>query len=156
MSVNQFEELKKSEPKVKIQQWANRRNLTLRRQIKGRTISKNGPTAPPLSLKLREWDLAGKRLLLLLSENGESETYPISAIAIIILSKVYRFIHSCRVFFYLFFFSPSRFSLLSSGRSVLPFPFCNTSFKKKSLAAKILPFRFERNAEHEGCWRLRT
>ena len=57
------------------------------------------------------------------------------------LPKVYRFIWSCRVFFYYWtFFSPlSRFSLHSSSRSLCYLPhFARTASRKKRAAKTIL------------------
>ena len=56
------------------------------------------------------------------------------------LSKVYRFIWSCRVFLVLnLIFPPSRFSLLSSGRSLCDLPhFAPTASRKKQAAKNIL------------------
>ena len=56
------------------------------------------------------------------------------------LSKVYRFIWSCRFVFLVLnlIFPPSRFSLLSSGRSLCYLPhFCSNSFKEKNKQPKI-------------------
>ena len=56
------------------------------------------------------------------------------------LSKVYRFIWSCRFVFLVLnlIFPPSRFSLLSSGRFLLlSSAFCSNSFKKKNKQPKI-------------------
>ena len=56
------------------------------------------------------------------------------------VSKVYRFILSCRVFLVLnLIFPPSRFSLLSSGRSLCYLPhFVPTASRKKQAAKNIL------------------
>ena len=66
------------------------------------------------------------------------------------LSKVYRFILSCRFVFLVLnlIFPPSRISLLSSGRSLWYLPhFAPTTSRKKTSSQK---YSLERNAKHRG------
>ena len=80
---------------------------------------------------------------------GESETCPnFWNRHIISLSKLYRFIWSCRFVFLVLnlIFPPSRFSLLSSGRSLCYLPhFAPTASRKKTSSQK---YSLERNAKH--------
>ena len=86
---------------------------------------------------------------LLVSIKGESETCPISEIAIIILSL--KFIGSFEAAAFSFtklFFPPSRFILLSRGRSPCCLPnFARTALRKKRAAKKnLFPLSAKRNA----------
>ena len=76
---------------------------------------------------------------IIITIKGESETCPISEIAIVILSL--KFISSFEAATFSFtnlFFPPSRFSLLSSGNSVCCLPhFAPTASRKKRAAKKL-------------------
>ena len=112
------------------------------------------PTNTAVILDLKDFPI-NQKLFLSTSEyhyyviKRESETYPISEIAMTIVSL--KFIGSFEVAAFSFtnlIFPPSHFGLLSGGRSLCYLPhFCSNSFKKKTSSQKI-SLRFERNAKH--------
>ena len=88
----------------------------------------------------------------------ESETFPISKIAIIILSL--KFIGSFEAAAFSFtnlFFPPNHFSLLSSGRSLCCLPHCfPTASRKKRAAKKFSPLWAQCETLALADWRLRA
>ena len=114
--------------------------------------------------QIRQWYLTWKDVLsisnyfyqhqnITIIIKGESETCPISEIAVIILSLKFLGSFEADTFpFTNLFFPPSRFSLLPSDRSLscLP-PSCSNSFKKKTSSQKSY-LRFKRNAKHYTGW----
>ena len=61
MSMDQSEEAKEANQNWKYSNEQSEQNLALRCQIKGPAISRNASLTTPPSLKLRLWDLVGKR-----------------------------------------------------------------------------------------------
>ena len=80
---------------------------------------------------------------------GESETCPISKIAIIILSL--KFVGSFEAAAFSFtnlFFPPSRFSFFLAVVPFVAFPLCSNSFKNKKTSSKKNSLCFERHAKY--------